>query len=251
MCSLWGISRVKNPLESLFKHETILDLYIIRTFSVKEKIIISSRKDKDITLCHHVTHSHNWCLADDFGHNNWFITAALLLLAILAQACVSWPIRGLHCFSFSFMAASEDCLGFRLTHVDCHVEWCLEWNIFSLLMLLNKSVRFCFCLTFALHTLFQRCSMQPSLEMSPPSSSRCTPTQTATMRCSTTCATSSNSIRFPKVLARGSWTSSCPPGPCRRASTRIRYHYGSETNVCQHIDTLHSNVSDMLSRRTD
>lgn len=69
----------------------------------------------------------------------------------------------------------------------------------------------------------QRCSMPPSLETWPPSSSRCTPTQTDTMRCSTMCATSSSFIRFPKVWASGSWTSSSPPGPCLKASTQTRY----------------------------
>ena len=43
----------------------------------------------DIELHHHVTHLHNLCLAC----KNWFSTTAVFLLAELAQACVSWPIR--------------------------------------------------------------------------------------------------------------------------------------------------------------
>lgn len=74
--------------------------------------------------------------------------------------------------------------------------------------------------------------------MSPPSSSRCTPTQTATTRCSTTCATSWSSIRFLKVWVRGSWTSSSPPGPCLRALTQIRYYYKSKTAVSRICTTI-------------
>ena len=50
----------------------------------------------DITLRHHVTHLHYWCLAASLARKNWFGTATLLLWAVPGQACVSWPIRG-HC----------------------------------------------------------------------------------------------------------------------------------------------------------
>ena len=43
-------------------------------------------------MIRHVSHLHNW-LAANFAGENWFRTAALLLLVVLAQACVSWPIR--------------------------------------------------------------------------------------------------------------------------------------------------------------
>ena len=47
----------------------------------------------DITLCHRVTHLYNLCPAASLACKNWFSTAALLLSAVLAQACWSWPIR--------------------------------------------------------------------------------------------------------------------------------------------------------------
>ena len=47
----------------------------------------------DITLHHHVAHLHNLCLAGSWACNYWCSTATLLLLAMLAQACMSWPIR--------------------------------------------------------------------------------------------------------------------------------------------------------------
>ena len=69
----------------------------------------------------------------------------------------------------------------------------------------------------------QLCSTPPSLETWPPSSSRCTPTPTATTRCSTTCGTSWSSTRFPRGWASAWWTTSSPPGPCPKASTRRRW----------------------------
>ena len=47
----------------------------------------------DITLCHHVTHLHHLCLKTGLAPYNWFSAAALSLLAVMGQACVSWPIR--------------------------------------------------------------------------------------------------------------------------------------------------------------
>ena len=47
----------------------------------------------DITLCHRVTYLHNLCLASSFTSKNTFCTAALLVV-LLGQSCVSWPIRG-------------------------------------------------------------------------------------------------------------------------------------------------------------
>ena len=47
----------------------------------------------DVTLCHHITHLHYLCVAASLAHENYFNTAALWLLAVLGQACVSWPIR--------------------------------------------------------------------------------------------------------------------------------------------------------------
>ena len=38
---------------------------------------------------HRVTMSLNWCLAAGLAHENSFSAAALLLLAVLGQACVS------------------------------------------------------------------------------------------------------------------------------------------------------------------
>ena len=43
--------------------------------------------------CHHVTHLHNFRLAASLARGNWFSSAALMLLAVLGQACVGWPIR--------------------------------------------------------------------------------------------------------------------------------------------------------------
>ena len=47
----------------------------------------------DITLHHHVTHLHDKSLIAHLGCKYWFSAAALLLLGLLTQACVSWPIR--------------------------------------------------------------------------------------------------------------------------------------------------------------
>ena len=44
----------------------------------------------DITLHHHL---HNLFLLATLKHQIWLSTAALLLVAVLAQVCVSWPIR--------------------------------------------------------------------------------------------------------------------------------------------------------------
>ena len=46
----------------------------------------------DITLRYHVTHLHILCLAVSFAQNNWY-NAAALLLVVLAQTIMSWPIR--------------------------------------------------------------------------------------------------------------------------------------------------------------
>ena len=47
----------------------------------------------DATLCQHVTYLHYLCLVASAAHTNWFSSAALLLLVLLAQVCLSWPIR--------------------------------------------------------------------------------------------------------------------------------------------------------------
>ena len=46
-----------------------------------------------ITLCHRAIQSGYLCLAAILAHKIWFSTAPLLLSVVLAQACVSWPIR--------------------------------------------------------------------------------------------------------------------------------------------------------------
>ena len=46
-----------------------------------------------ITVHHHVTHLHEVFPVASLARKNWFSTAALSLLAVSAQACVSWPIR--------------------------------------------------------------------------------------------------------------------------------------------------------------
>ena len=45
------------------------------------------------TLLHHVIYLHSEYLMASLALKNWLSTAALLLSAVLAQACVSWPIR--------------------------------------------------------------------------------------------------------------------------------------------------------------
>ena len=56
------------------------------------KRLISSPDFNSVTLWHHTT-LHNLCLATSLAHKSWFNTAALLLFAMLAQACVSWRMR--------------------------------------------------------------------------------------------------------------------------------------------------------------
>ena len=46
----------------------------------------------DITLQHRVTHLYP-NLVDGLARKNWFSTAALMLLAVQVQVCISWPIR--------------------------------------------------------------------------------------------------------------------------------------------------------------
>lgn len=51
----------------------------------------------DITCCfvatwHYITPLLDLCSVANLAFKNWFITTALLLLAVLGQACVSWPI---------------------------------------------------------------------------------------------------------------------------------------------------------------
>lgn len=44
-------------------------------------------------LHHHVTYLHSLCLTARSSRKNWLSTAALWVLVLLGQACVSWPIR--------------------------------------------------------------------------------------------------------------------------------------------------------------
>ena len=48
----------------------------------------------DITFGHPVTLLLNLCWAASLARKNWFSTAALLLLVVMGQVSVSWPIRG-------------------------------------------------------------------------------------------------------------------------------------------------------------
>ena len=47
----------------------------------------------DITQHHCVTHFHNLCLTGNLERKSRFREAAQLLLGVLVQECVSWPIR--------------------------------------------------------------------------------------------------------------------------------------------------------------
>ena len=47
----------------------------------------------DITLRPHVKHLHKLCISVSLARRNLISTAARLLLALLAQACLCWPTR--------------------------------------------------------------------------------------------------------------------------------------------------------------
>ena len=61
------------------------------------KRLVRSPAFNYVTLWRHTTsqsyYLHNLCLAESLTWRNWFSRAALLLLMVLCQACVSWPTR--------------------------------------------------------------------------------------------------------------------------------------------------------------
>ena len=82
----------------------------------------------DITLRHHVKLLHNLFLVACLVCENWFRTAALLLLAVPAQACVSRPIRaGRFCLLCEIRFASY--LREKVKNTDCSNADFVSYNI--------------------------------------------------------------------------------------------------------------------------
>lgn len=72
-----------------------------KTVLLKLRVIspaFSSTTSWLLTWHHHITHLHNLCLTASLELKNWFCTATQLLLAVLALACVNWPMRDVWVF---------------------------------------------------------------------------------------------------------------------------------------------------------
>ena len=81
----------------------------------------------DITLHHHVPNLHYLCIAAGLAQNNLFREATVFLLVLLAQVCVTWPIRADSVFGESWLKQGVSGRGGIQWTVE--ENWCMFWEL--------------------------------------------------------------------------------------------------------------------------